>query len=320
MVRGLSISPPIALAPMVGLSHTALRSLLLERGGVGLYYTEMLVARRLPHDNPRCSPLLQRRHEEWPLFYQIVASENATIAPAVKKIEALQGQGIDLNLGCPAPMLRKQGAGLALLENRQELQRVVSTLRKCTELPISVKIRLGKQADSAALRELCLFFEGEGIDLITIHARLDDEKFCRRPRWAMVGEVSSYISIPLFINGGIFSLAEARLSLEQSGAVGIMVGRGAVRHPGLCAEIAKHLFGTDRFLYKISEKETFFRFFALVEERFAAERRLGRLKQFTAYFAEPMLFGHLLASAVQASSTMSEAEKRAEEFFTARES
>lgn len=319
-VRGLSISPPIALAPMVGLSHSALRALLLEHGGVGLYYTEMLTARRLPHDNPRCSPLLQRQNDEWPLFYQIVAADHATIAPAVEKIEQLHGQGIDLNLGCPAPLIKKQGAGLALLDNRRELQRVVATLRKCTDLPLSVKIRLGKNANRDALRELCWFFEREGIDLITIHARLDGEKFCRRPRWALVGEVSSFLSIPLFINGGIFSLTDARLSLEQSGAVGLMVGRGAVRHPGLCAEIAEHLFGAEPIPKKRTEEETFFRFFTLLEERFASERRLGRLKQFTAYFAETLLFGHRLSSAVQTSSTMDEAGKRAEDFFTTTDS
>jgi len=315
VIRGVPISPPIALAPMVGLSHSAMRTLLLERGGVGLFFTEMLTAGRLPHDNPGCSPLLMRQSREWPLFFQIVTADHHAIGAAVEKIHQLHGQGIDLNCGCPAPFIKKQGAGLALLDNRPELQKILSTLRNCTELPISVKIRLGRQADSTPLRQLCRFFEGEGVDLITIHARLDGEKFCRRPRWSLVSEVIGDLSLPVFVNGGIFTLEDARRCLEQSGAIGLMIGRGAIRNPHLCSEIAENLFGVVGTVSPGTEQETFFRFFSLLEERFSPERRLGRLKQFTAYFAEPLLFGHRLKSAVQASSSMAEAAERAESFF-----
>jgi tRNA-dihydrouridine synthase B len=315
-LRGLHISPPIALAPMVGLSHSALRSLVAERGGVGLFFTEMLTARRLPHDNPFCSPLLVKSAVERPLFYQLITAEPAEIRPAVDRIHQLEGQGIDLNLGCPAPMIRKQGAGLALLDDRRRLQAVVSALRKCTELPVSVKIRLGKVGDTKALKNLCLFLEGEGVDLITIHARLDEEKFCRHPRWSTVAEVRPGISVPLLLNGGIFSVEDARRSLAITGAAGLMIGRGAVRCPGLLADIATELFGWTQDEVTPSSKDNFFSFFHLLETRFAPERRLGRLKQFTAYFAEPLFFGHQLSSAVQASKSMAEAGERAELYFS----
>jgi tRNA-dihydrouridine synthase B len=315
-LRGLAISPPLALAPMVGLSHSALRSLHAKRGGVGLFFTEMLTARRLPHDNPNCSPLLAKNGGERPLFYQLVTGDPAEVKPAVDRVHQLEGQGIDLNLGCPAPMICRQGAGLALLDDRRRLQRVVSALRKCTELPVSAKIRLGRVGDTIALKNLCLFLEGEGVDLITIHARLDGEKFCRHPRWSTVAEVRSSVSVPLLLNGGIFSVDDARRSLKLTGASGLMIGRGAVRRPGLLAEIATELFGwTHNELTPSSENE-FFTFFRLLEERFAPERRLGRLKQFTTYFADALFFGHQLSSAVQSSKSMAEAGERAEKFFS----
>jgi tRNA-dihydrouridine synthase B len=315
-LRGLTISPPIALAPMVGLSHSALRSLHAERGGVGLFFTEMLTARRLPHDSPLCSPLLVKSRGEWPLFYQLVTGDPAEVKPAVDRVHQLEGQGIDLNLGCPAPMICKLGAGLALLDDRRRLHAVVSELRKCTELPVSVKLRLGKVGDVQALKNLCLFLEGEGVDLITIHARLDGEKFCRHPRWSIVAEVRPSISVPLLLNGGIFSVDDARRCLNITGASGLMIGRGAVRHPGLSADIATELFGWTQDVVTPSNKEQFFIFFRLLEERFAPERRLGRLKQFTAYFAEPLFFGHQLSSAVQSSTSMVEAGEKAEFYFS----
>jgi tRNA-dihydrouridine synthase B len=301
---------------MVGLSHSALRSLLSQRGGVGLFFTEMLTARRLPHDNPLCSPLLVKSSGEHPLFYQLVTGDPAEVRPAVDKVHLLQGEGIDLNLGCPAPMICKQGAGLALLDDRRRLHAVVSTLRKCTELPVSVKIRLGKAGDIQALKNLCLFLEGEGVDLITIHARLDGEKFCRHPRWPIVAEIRPSISVPLLINGGIFSVDDARRCLNITGASGLMIGRGAVRRPGLFADIAFELFGLTQDVVTPSSKDEYFNFIRLLEERFAPERRLGRLKQFTTYFAEPLIFGHQLSSAVQASASMAEAGERADFFFS----
>jgi tRNA-dihydrouridine synthase B len=316
LIRGVEISPPIALAPMVGLSHSALRTLVQEEGGIGLLFSEMLAALRLPHDNQCCSPLLIRSPGEYPLFYQLVTADEQAIGPATEKLHELKAQGIDLNLGCPAPQQRRQGAGLALSENKTQMCKVLRRLRACTELPVSVKIRLGDDLDAEKLRALCRLLEDEGIDLITIHARLNGEKFCRKPRWAVIGKIRHAVSIPVFVNGGIFSVDDARRSLEQSGADGLMIGRGAVEKPWLCAEIAREIYGITSNCQTRSTVEIFFRFVNLLEQRFAPERRLGRLKQFATFYAAPFAFGHHLAASIQSSSTIEQAKQRAEDFFT----
>ena len=99
---------------MVGVSHTAMRSLVKELGGVGLFFTEMLSAKRLPIENENVSPLLIRSDDEYPLFYQIFLADELHIEAVVEKLHQLRAHGIDLNLGCPAPKLRKQGAGSTL--------------------------------------------------------------------------------------------------------------------------------------------------------------------------------------------------------------
>lgn len=314
-VRGVEISPPIALAPMVGLSHSALRSLVQGEGGIGLLFTEMLEAGRLPHDNERCSPLLVKSEGERPLFYQMVTGSDQNVRPAVEKLHRIGAQGIDLNLGCPAPLQKKQGAGASLTDNRQQLCRVLRSLRGCTELPVTVKIRLGDRVDPGNSRMFCRFLEDEGVDLITIHARLNGEKFCRKPRWAVVGEIHSAVSVPIFINGGIFSVDEARTSLQQSGADGLMLGRGAVEKPWLAGDIAREIYGMESTGQKKPIADIYFRFITLLEERFAPERQLGRLKQFTSYFAGQFTFGHHLAASVQNSTTIDQAKLRAADFF-----
>ncbi|MFW2366413.1 MAG: tRNA-dihydrouridine synthase family protein [Desulforhopalus sp.] len=317
-VRGLKIWPPIALAPMVGLTHSAFRTLVLREGGVGLLFTEMLAAKRLPHDNSNVSPLLARSIEERPLFYQLIVADPQHIVPAVTKIHCMDPQGIDLNLGCPAPVQRKQGAGATLAKNHRALCKVLGLLRKSTDLPLSVKIRLGEVVDPGALRRFCAMLESEGVDLITIHARLYGEKFCRKPRWSIIGEVKDSVSVPVLANGGIFSLVDARRCLALSEADGLMVGRGAIVRPWLCREIAEKIYGLAVPNPLRTREELFFEFISLLEKQFAPERRLGRLKQFTHYFASSFTFGHHFTTAIQTSTTMSQASVRAQKYFSTR--
>ena len=312
--QSLVCNPPLALAPMVGLSHSAFRLLVLELGGVGLFFSEMLSVGRLPTENEIISPFLCRTPAESPFFYQIFTGPGQELRPAVERLHSLNAQGIDLNLGCPAPALRKQGAGSFM--SQDNVQQTVAELRAATHLPISAKIRLGKALDENGLISFCKMLEDKGIDLLTVHARLHGEKFCRRARWDWVGKVKKAVNIPVIANGGIFSVEDARACLELSNADGLMLGRGAVKRPWLFAEIAEHLCGRKGGGWKEKDKRTiYFRFVELVTERFQPERRLGRLKQFTHYYAENFRFGHHLAITVQNCKSVKEVVDTGSRFF-----
>ena len=312
--NGLTISPPLALAPMVGLSHSALRSLTLEEGGVGLLFTEMLAARKLPEESSS-SPFLMRSECEFPLFYQLFLTDKEVIGPAVDRLQRLNAQGIDLNLGCPAPQLRRQGAGVFLTNDPDRVRQLIAILRKSTSLPVSAKIRLGESPDKEKLVDFCRMLEGEGVDLLTVHARMNGEKFCRKPRWDWIAPIKSALGIPVIANGGIFSVADALNCLQLSGADGLMLGRAAACHPWLFADIAREIYGYAEPGSGRDRWQVYSRFAELLQERFAPERRLGRLKQFTHYYAENFQFGHHLAIGVQKSNTLNEALERAAEFF-----
>ena len=319
ILRNLEISPPLALAPMVGLSHSAMRSLVQEQGCVGLLFTEMLAARTLPDENARHSPLLVRSSDEMPLFYQLFLNNIEDIEPAVQKLHQLNAQGVDLNLGCPAPNLRRLGAGCYLIRDLIRLRSLLARLRKATALPLSVKIRLGDKLDQGPLADLCHIITGEGIDLLTVHGRLHGEKFCRKPHWEWIGKVKDMVSIPVLANGGIFSVDDARECLRISNADGLMIGRGAAWRPWLFADIGHEIYGIPPEQARLSRKQIYCRFIELLMERFAKERQLGRLKQFTPYFAGTYAFGHQLATAVQTSTTMEQAVERDHDFFAGSE-
>lgn len=303
------------LAPMEGLTHSALRQIISGFGGVGLLSTEMLSAKRLPTESPRVSPYLIRTASEKPLSYQLLTSTPAELAPAIDALHELKADAIDLNMGCPAPAVGKFGAGVSLMEQPENVRQIVAEARKRTQLPLTAKIRLGSELNDRKLKTFCTMLEDEGIDMLSVHARLKQESFDRKPRWERIAMIKDRIKVPVIANGGIFSVEDAKQCLRVSRADGLMLGRGAVIKPWLFAEISRDLFGCDIAEPAVSLPAMYGAFIDLLCELFRPEYRLGRLKQFTHYFARNYKFGHHLASRVQSSVSVDEVRERAEAFF-----
>ena len=314
-IRGLEIDPPLLLAPMAGLTHSCLRQIMYGFGGVGLLSTEMLSAKRLPTESPSVSPYLIRTASEKPLSYQLLTSTASEIPAAIDVLHVVKADAIDLNMGCPAPAVGKFGAGINLMEQPEEARSIVAEARKRTSLPLTAKIRLGSELDEPKLKAFCTMLEGEGLDMLSVHARLKKESFARRPRWESLAKVKEWLKIPVIANGGVFSVQDAVQCLRVSNADGLMLGRGAAIKPWLFAEIARDVYGRASSELTVALPLVYHNFVDLLTKQFRPEYRLGRLKQFTHYFAQNYQFGHYLAAKVQASTSVDEARERAGIFF-----
>ncbi|OPX99399.1 MAG: tRNA-dihydrouridine synthase C [Syntrophorhabdus sp. PtaB.Bin006] len=314
-IRNLEFYPPLLLAPMAGLTHSALRQIFSGFGGVGLLSTEMLSAKSLPTENPKVSPCLIRTVLEKPLSYQLLISTDREIIPAIDALHKLHADAIDLNMGCPARSVGNLGAGFSLMEQPENARRIVVEARKRTQLPLTAKIRLGVELDEQALKAFCTMLEDEGIDMLSVHARLKKESFARRPRWEWIAKIKEWLRIPVIANGGIFTVQDAKDCLRVCGADGLMLGRGAVVKPWLFAEIARDLYDCNIVEPLVFLPVVYGNFTDLVNELFRPERRLGRLKKFTHYFGRNYKFGHQLVSSIQGSNSMEEARERAGIFF-----
>ncbi len=314
-VRDLRIDPPLLLAPMEGLTHSPFRRIVAGFGAVGLFSTEMLSAKRLPTESPTVSPYLIRTAAERPLSYQLLFSTIQELAPAIEALHKLAPDAIDLNMGCPAPAVRKFGAGITLMERPEEVRAMVAEARRLTTLPLSAKIRIGSELDEGKLLSFCTMLEDEGVDMLTIHARLKQEPLDRRPRWECLAAVKERIRIPLIANGGIFSVEDAEKCLRISGADGLMLGRGAVTRPWLFAEIARRVYGSPCPAPVVSLPALYEEFIDLLTQSFRPEHWLGRLKQFTPYFTKNYPFGHHLAMVVRTCESVEEVRERAARFF-----
>ncbi|WP_319586725.1 tRNA-dihydrouridine synthase family protein [uncultured Desulfobulbus sp.] len=300
---------------MAGLTHSALRTTILQYGGVGLLSTEMLAAARLPAERSPHSPYLVRTEQESPLSYQLLLANDKNIPQIFEALHRLKADFIDLNLGCPAPLVRRAGGGSSLMEDPIRVRKIVSSARQNTTLPLTAKIRLGETLDEDKLRNFCLMLAGEGIEMLTVHARLRSEPFARLPRWNWVAKVKRWVDIPVVANGSIDSVASARRCLEESGADGLMIGRAAARTPWVFATIAREVYGLEIPEPNICLPQLYQGYVDALIQRFQPDRRLGRLKEFTHYFARNYFFGHHLAAKVQASSSLDEAWEQAVAFF-----
>ncbi|GAB4256482.1 tRNA dihydrouridine synthase [Deferrisoma sp.] len=312
--RGLTVDPPLFLAPMAGLTHSALRRLLVELGGVGLLSTEMLAARALPQERPD-HPFLLRTPEETPLSWQILVGRPEDVAPAVEALERLGADAVDLNLGCPAPQARKRGGGAFLAADLPRARAVVREARRRWAGPLSAKFRLGEGPDEAPVRDLVALLGDEGVDWVTVHARFRGEPYGRPARWEWIARVKAWSSVPVVGNGGVATADDVGRMLRETGCDGVMVGRAAARTPWLFREAARRVFGRDLPAHRPDPAGVYLRFAALLAESFEERRALGRLKEFTHHFAENYAFGHGLASAVQASRSLAQAVARAEAFL-----
>ena len=300
---------------MAGLTHSALRQIVSGFGGVGLLSTEMLWAKRLPTENSGISPYLIRTVLEKPLSYQLLVSTDREVAPAIDALHKLQADAIDLNMGCPDRRVGRSGGGFALMEQPENARRIVIEARKDTGLPLTAKIRLSAELNVQAMKEFCTMLEDEGIDMLSVHARLKEESFAREPRWGWIARIKEWLRIPVIANGGIFTVQDAKDCLRACGADGLMLGRGTVVKPWLFAEIARELYDCDVVGPVVFLPVIYGNFIDLINELFRPERQLGRLKEFTHYFARNYKFGHQLSSRIQGSNSVEEARERAAIFF-----
>jgi len=290
-IGGKTFAPALFLAPMAGVTHSAFRRIVSDFGGYGALTTEMLSATAFIRENPVVSPFSRRRACEGPVVYQLRTSGEDILEAAIVKLEAQNPAAIDLNLGCPAPEIQKQMSGAALFRDFERLRRVLSRIRAVYQGMLFVKCRLGDASENwrAPFAERLRLFEDYGVSAVTVHPRFSNEKLKRRARWSEFPWIASQTKIPVIGNGDIRSPADV---LEHGDffkpLAGLMLGRIAAQKPWIFREFS----GLQRV--DISYAEIWDRLCRYTIEDFPPEKAIGRMKEFTAYFAQNFFFGHEL--------------------------
>ncbi|MBC7144224.1 MAG: tRNA dihydrouridine synthase DusB [Thioclava marina] len=239
----IQISPPVLLAPMAGITDLPFRRM-VARFGAGLVVSEMVASGEMLTKKP--SVRAKARVEmglELPTSVQLAGREALPMAEAAKMVADMGARIIDINMGCPAKKVTGGASGSALMRDPDHALRLIEATVNAVDLPVTLKMRLGWCDDSRNAPEIARRAEAAGIRMIVVHGRTRMQFYKGEADWAAIAETRDAVKIPVVANGDIVDAASARVALAQSGAAGVMVGRGAQGAPWRLAEISHALFG-----------------------------------------------------------------------------
>ncbi|MFZ5775387.1 MAG: tRNA dihydrouridine synthase [Thermodesulfobacteriota bacterium] len=229
---------PLMLAPMQGLTNRGLRALYAERFRPDVLFTEFVRVKESSKKNISANDLLEVASPDkgTPLVIQLIGHQLAALLPAAETVQGLGVEHLNINLGCPYGRMSNNAAGGGLLRQPEQLADILRALRQAARGGFSVKVRAGFD-DPAQLFDLLPLFEETGIDFLILHARTVVQRYSGHADHRITAEVVSRTRLPVIANGDIFSAAEGQRVLAETGAAGLMLGRGAMNDPWLFERI-----------------------------------------------------------------------------------
>jgi len=278
---------------MVGLSHRALRELILEYGGLDLAYTEMASAGAAVSGSPYEECYLDAGPAPEKVVYQLYATRPERLPEALARLGDKPVFGADINFGCSAPHITRAGGGAAWMRRPESAFALARSARAVWNKPLSAKIRLGQDEDYERLADFVRGLAEAGIDYVALHPRFEGQKFRRQGRWDFVARLAAEMPLPIVGNGDIRLWTDYRRRRDEAKPAGIMIGREAARRPWIFA-LLRGKEGSEDFSMDVDLRAAAFRMLDLIESRLVEDFRLTRAQRFFFYFADNFRYAHYI--------------------------
>ena len=240
-IGNITLKNNILLAPMAGITNLPFR-LICKKFGPSLVCTEMVSSKGLYYNDEKTKQLLNMENEKRPVAVQIFGNDIQAMSIAAKEVSKI-ADIVDINMGCPAPKVVKNGEGSKLMLNLELAGNIIEEVVKSSSVPVTVKMRKGWDKEHIVAIELAKIAEEKGASALTIHGRTREEYFSGEVDLEIIKKVKEAVSIPVIGNGNIKTPEEAIEMFEKTNVDGIMIGRGAIGNPWIFKQIIDYLEG-----------------------------------------------------------------------------
>lgn len=239
-IGNITVDGNLALGPMAGVTDLPFRVLCKEQGA-DLIYTEMVSAKGIYYKNKNTDALLEVREDERPVALQLFGSDPDIMGSMAAVIEHRNFDILDINMGCPVPKVVNNGEGSALLKTPELAGKVVNSIARSINKPVSVKFRIGYEDVDQNIVDFAKRMEASGAKLIAVHGRTRAQYYSGSANWEVIRHIKEAVSIPVLGNGDVFTPQDAKAILDQTGCDGIMIARGVRGNPWLFKQIKAYL-------------------------------------------------------------------------------
>lgn len=291
-IRDIEINPPLVLSPMAGVTDYSFRRLLKKCGGIGLTVSEFVSVEGLTRHNPKSKRQMRFWEFERPFAVQIFGGQWERMAMAAEMAQEVGADILDVNCGCPAPKVVKNGGGSGLLRDLPRLEKILTEIKKVISIPLTLKLRAGYTDSTINCIEVAKMAESCGVEHIALHGRTKEQGYKGLANWDLVREIKKAVTVPVSGSGDVITIDDALTKWRETGCDGILIGRGAMQNPWIFRQIEDVLSGREPYQPSIEVKQqALLYYFEMLLEDMKELAAIGKMKQLAGQFTKGLVGG-----------------------------